>query len=125
MATSDEPTKRVFITATYDLAEARRLVADVIRRTGNVAVTVEPWEPPSFVGHTLLNSDLLLMIIDPRYGSPTFGNISFPEYEYRLAQRAGIPVAAIVLPGAMQAEDRQSERTTFSLAGTLSLLRRL
>jgi hypothetical protein len=83
------------------------LVADAIRRAGNVAVTIEPWEPPSFIGHTLLNSDLLLMIIGPRYGSPTFGNISFPEYEYRLAQRAGIPVAAVMLTDVQQAEDRQ------------------
>jgi hypothetical protein len=108
LPTSDEFTKRVFITATYNLAEVRRLVADAVRHTGNVAVTIEPWEPPNLIGRTLLNSDLLLMIIGPRYGSPAFGNLSFPEYEYRLAQRAGIPVAAVLLPNVGQAEDRQS-----------------
>jgi hypothetical protein len=43
----------------------------------------------------VLGTDLLLLIIGERYGSVAAINVTYLEYEYRLARRAGIPVAAI------------------------------
>src|SRR5258708_35094390 len=68
---SDEQRKRVFITGTYDLQDPRSSVAEAIRRAGGTPVIVEPWEPSSFIGRKVLRSDLVLMAIGHRYGSPS------------------------------------------------------
>jgi hypothetical protein len=97
LAKSDIPARRVFIAATYDLENERGITADAIRRAGAVPVSVEWWEPATLIGRAVSSSDLLLLIIGERSGSVTPANITYLEYEYGLARRAGIPVAAIML----------------------------
>lgn len=99
MPTSNPPFGRVFIAATYDLERERQAAAEAILKAGGIPVGIEWWRPPNAIGPAVLNSDLLLMIVGNRPGSISPINISYLEYEYLLARRAGIPVAAITLHG--------------------------
>jgi hypothetical protein len=96
VAESDRIKRRVFIAATYDLENERRVASDAIKRAGAIPVSVEWWEPATLIGRAVSECDLLLMVLGRRSGSITPTNITFLEYEYRLARRAGIPVAAVI-----------------------------
>ena len=106
MTKSDAVSQRVFIAATYDLENERRIAVDAIREAGAVPLGIEWWEPPALIARAVSTADLLLLIVGERIGSLTPINMSYLEYEYRLARRAGVAVAAIVFAERAQARPR-------------------
>ena len=94
----------IFVSSTFkDLAEQRKKAVETISNFGHIPIALENFPASESSSREVIetqiaNSQIYLLILGPRYGEiMNGGDISFTEYEYRLAEKNGLMILAFLL----------------------------
>lgn len=104
----------VFLSSVFrGLENVRRQVLDDLRTARYAVVNMESFgsrteRPLEVCLKELRTSDVVLVVVGPRYGSLTpNGEVSYTHEEFREARRRGIPVLAFILDASQECNDEE------------------
>ena len=115
----DTPTIKIFVSSVSTQLKSTRsqIIQDLSTASYDVSAMerfgARPTVPLNVCLSELRSSDIVILLIGPRYGSLSPQGISYTHAEYREAQGAGVPVIAIRIPNdeGLDAEERARLKT--------------